>query len=83
MKRYIAAGIVVLAAAVGVGWKLESHSESSVGLQEISLVQHSERSNPGSTAAQARIRFRLSPNDVGYEIRATDDQVPQVSISAE
>ena len=81
MKRHIAAGIAVLAAAVGVGWKLDSQSESSTGLQEISLVQHSERSTPGATAAQARIRLRLSPNDADYEIRATAGQVPHVTLA--
>jgi hypothetical protein len=83
MKRNIAAGLVVVAAAAGVGWNLGSHSESSTGLQDISLVQHSERSDPGTTASQARIRLRLSPNDIGYEIRATAAQVPQVALAAE
>ncbi len=81
MKRHFAAALVVLAAAVGVGWNIGDRPESSSGLDDVSLVQHSERSHPGSTAAHARIRLRLSPDNVGYEISATADQVPQVSLA--
>ena len=66
MKRYIAA-LSILAVAAGVGWKLASHPETSVGLQEISLNQNSEHSQPGPTNALARIRIRVSPSDFGYE----------------
>jgi hypothetical protein len=49
MKRQIAAGLSILAVTAGVGWKLASHPETSAGLQEISLSQHSEHSHPGPT----------------------------------
>jgi hypothetical protein len=79
MMRHIAAGFSILAVAAGVGWKLASHPETSAGLQEVSLSQHSEHSHPGSTNAMAGIRVRLS----GSEIRATDHEVPQIAMAAE
>ena len=83
MKRRIAAVLSILAVAAGVGWKLASHPETSAGLQDISLKQHSEHSHPGPTNALAGIRIRLSPSDFGYEIRATADKVPQISLATE
>jgi hypothetical protein len=80
MKRHLAAGLSILAVAASVGWKLASHPETSAGLQEISLNQHSEHSHPGSTNALARVRVRIS--DFGYEI-GTAHNVPQISVAAE
>ena len=79
MKRHIAAALSILAVAAGVGWTLASHPETSAGLQEVSLSQHSEHSHPGPTNALAGIRIRLS----GSEIRATDHKVPQITLAAE
>jgi hypothetical protein len=83
MKRHIAAGLSILAVVAGVGWKLASHPETSAGLQEIRLNQHSEHSHPGPTNALAGIRIRLSGSDFGYAIKATDHKVPQISLAAE
>ena len=83
MKRNIAAGLSIVAVVASVGWKLASHPENSAGLQDISLIQRSERSQPGPTNALAGIRIRLSPSDFGYEIRATAHNVPQISLAAE
>ena len=80
MKRHIAAVLSILAVAAGVGWKLASHPETSPGLQEVSLKQHSERSLPSDAVARLRVRF--SPSDLGYELRATPDKVPQVALAA-
>lgn len=82
MKRQIVTGLAILAVAAGVGWKLSSHPETSAGLQEISLNQHSEHSNPGSTNATARIRIRLMPSDPSTEIGASHS-VPQIALTAE
>ena len=79
MKRNIAAGFSILAVAAGVGWMLASHPGTSTGLQEVSLSQHSEHSQPGPTNALAGIRIRLS----GSEIRVTDYKVPQIALAAE
>ena len=83
MRRQIAAALSILAVAAGVGWKLASHPETSAGLQEVSLNQHSERSQPGPNNALAGIRIRLSGSDVGNESRATAHNVPQISLAAE
>ena len=82
MKRHIAAGLSIIALATGVGWKLASHPETSAGLQDISLVQHSEHSHPGPTNILAGVRIRLSPSDFGYEIRTAAHKVPQISVAA-
>jgi hypothetical protein len=79
MKRHIVAGLSILAVAAGVGWQLASHPETSAGLQEVSLSEHSEHSHPGPTNALAGIRIRLS----GSDIRATDHKVPQITLAAE
>jgi hypothetical protein len=83
MKRRIAAGLSILAVAATVGWKLARHPETSAGLQEVRLKQHSERSHPGPTDKLAGIRIRLSPRDSSDEIRATNHNVPQVSLAIE
>jgi hypothetical protein len=83
MKRHIAAGLAILAVAAGVGWKLASHPETSTGLQEVRLNQHSEHSRPGPTTALAGIRFRLSGSDFGYAVKATDHKVPEVPLAAD
>jgi hypothetical protein len=83
MKRRIATGLSILAVAAGVGWNLASHQETSAPLQDIRLNQRSEHSRPGPTDALAGIRIRLSPSDFGYELRATDHKVPQISLAAE
>jgi len=82
MKRYVIAALSIFAAAATVGWQLASHPEASVELQEISLIQNSEHSQPGPTNALAGIRIRLSPSDFGYDIGATADAVPQISLAA-
>jgi hypothetical protein len=81
MKRYIAAVLSILGVAVGVGWNLTSHPETSLGLQEVSLNQHSEHSR--LSKAVGRMRVRVSPSDVGYEVQVSPDKVPPVSLSAE
>jgi hypothetical protein len=83
MKRHIAAGLSILAVAAGVGWKLASHPETTTGLEGVSLNQRSEHSHPGPSNALAGIRIRLSPSDFGYEVRATNHAVPQISLAAE
>ena len=83
MKRHIAAGLSILAVVAGVGWRLANHPESSAGLQDVSLIQHSEQSQPGPTNELAGIRIRLSPSDFGYEVTARADKVPQVALAAE
>jgi hypothetical protein len=83
MKRRVAAGLSILAVIAGVGWKLASHPETSAGLQEIGLKQHSEHSHPGGKNAVAGIAIRLMPGDFGYEIRAKGFKVPQISLTAE
>jgi hypothetical protein len=83
MRRHLLAALSILAVTAGVGWKVASHPETSAGLQEISLNQHSEHSTPGSTNALSRIRVRISPSDFGYELRATTQKVPQISVAAE
>lgn len=83
MKRQITAGIAIFAVAVGVGSKLASHPDTSAGLQEVSLNQHSERSHPGTSGALARIRIRLMPDDVGDDVRAKAHNVPQIALVAE
>lgn len=83
MKRHITAGLSILAVVGSMGWKLASHPETSAGLQDIRLIQRSERSHPGPTKALAGIRIRLSPSDFDGEIRATAHEVPQVSLATE
>lgn len=83
MKRRIAAGLSILVVAASLGWRLASHPETSPGLAEISLDQHSEHSRPGATEAWARVRVRVMPDELGDEIRAAADQVPQISLAAE
>ena len=83
MRRQITAGLSILAVVASVGWKLANHPESSAGLQDISLIQHSEHSHPGPTNALAGIRIRLSPSDFAYELRSRAHQVPQISLAAE
>ena len=80
MKRYIAAVLSILGVAVGVGWNLAGHSETSLGLHDVSLKKNSERSLPSDTVA--RLRIRVSPSDLGYELRVSPDKVPQVSLAA-
>jgi hypothetical protein len=82
MKRYVLAALSICAAAATVGWTLASHPETSVELQEISLIQNSEHSQPGPTKELAGIRIQLSPSDFGYDIAATADAVPQISLAA-
>ena len=83
MKRYVVIALSIFAAAAIVGWKLASYPETSVELQEIILIQNSEHSQPGSTTELGSIRVRLSPSDFGYEIGATADAVPHISLAAE
>ena len=82
MKRYVIAAFSIFAVAATVGWTLASHPETSVELQEISLIQNSEHSQPGPTKELAGIRIQLSPSDFGYDIAATADAVPHISLAA-
>ena len=82
MKRYVIVALLIFAAAATVGWTLASYPETSVELQEIILIQNSEHSQPGPTKQLAGIRIRLSPSDFGYDIGATADAVPQISLAA-
>ena len=83
MKRYIAAGLSMVAVVVGVGWKLASRPTTSTELEDIRLIQRSEHSHPGPSDALAGIRIRLSPNDFGYEITVPAREVPQIHLAAE
>lgn len=83
MKRYIAAGLSILALAAGMGWKLASHPETSAGLKDVRLIQHSEHSDPSPTKALAGIRIRLSPSDFDGEVRTTAHEVPQIALAAQ
>jgi hypothetical protein len=83
MKRQIAAGASILAVVAGVGWRLASHPDASVKLQDVRLIQHSEHSHPGPTDVLAGIRIRLSPGDFDDAIRAEAHQVPQIAVAAE
>jgi hypothetical protein len=83
MKRSIVAVLSVLAVATGVGWKVARHPETSARLQEIRLEQRSERSQPRVNKALAGIRIRIAPNDVGHDVGAKADKVPQISLAAD
>jgi hypothetical protein len=83
MKRQIAAVLSILAVVGGVGWTLAGHRESSARLQEIRLDKRSEHSPPGATDLLAGIRIRISPSDFGYEVRATADKVPHISVATD
>jgi hypothetical protein len=77
------AGFSILAVVTCVGLKLASHPETSAALKDISLVQHSEHSYSSPTPTFAGFRIRLSPSDFGYEVLATDREVPQISLAAQ
>lgn len=83
MKRHIMAGLSIVAVVAGVGWKLASHPETSTGLEDISLIQGSEHSRPGTTDALAGIRIRLSASDFGYDVSTTAHEVPQITLATE
>jgi hypothetical protein len=83
MKRSIVAVLSVLAVATGVGWKVASHPGTSARLQDIKLEQRSEHSQPRVNKALAGIRIRIAPYDVGSEIRATPDKVPQIPLAVD
>jgi hypothetical protein len=79
MKRKITMGLGILAAAAGVGWKLASHPETSAGLQDVGLIQQSERSYPGPSGALAGIRIRLSPSQFDDQLVLTAKEVPRIA----
>ena len=83
MKRHIAAGLAIVAVALGVGWKLSSRPSTSTHLEDIRLIQRSEHSHPGPRDALAGIRIRLSPSDFGDEIKVPARAVPRISVAAE
>jgi hypothetical protein len=83
MKRHIAAGLAIVGAAFGVGWKLSSRPATSTHLGDIRLIQRSEHSHPGPSDALAGIRIRLSPSDFGDEIKVPARAVPRISVAAE
>ena len=80
MKRVVIIVLSILAAAATVGWRLASHPVTSVELQELSVIQNSEHSQPGPPDALAGIRIRISPSDFGYDIGETADAVPQIRV---
>jgi hypothetical protein len=82
MKKFTVS-VSVLAVAAVVGWKVTSHRETSTGLQDIKLIEHSEHSHPGPSNALAGIRIRLSPSDFDDAIKATPGEVPQIALAAE
>ena len=79
-RRYVMIALSIFIVAATVGWQLASHPETSVELQDISLIQNSEHSQPGSTNALAGLRIRISPSDFGYDIGAKADAVPQIRV---
>jgi hypothetical protein len=81
MKPFIVAAISIFAVVAGVGWKLASHPETSVRLQDVSLIERSEHSHPGPNEALAGVRVRLSPSDFSYEFSASARKVPQISLT--
>jgi len=83
MKRYLAAGLSIVAVVVGVGWKLASHPATSTELEDIRLIQRSEHSHPGPSDALAGIRIRLSPSDFGYDVTVPAREVPRISLATE
>ena len=82
MKRVVIIVLSIFATAATVGWTLASHPENSAELQELSLIQNSEHSQPGPTKELAGVRIQLSPSDFGYDIAATADAVPQIALAA-
>jgi hypothetical protein len=83
MKRHFIAGLSIFTVAGVVSWKLASHPEASVGLQDVSVIQGSEHTHPGPTNELAGIRIRLSPSDFGLEITAPASAVPQITLASE
>jgi hypothetical protein len=86
MNRHVTVALSILAVAAttaGMAWKLASHPETSMGLEQVRLLQRSEHSRPDASKALAGIRIRLSPNDFDGEIRATPDEVPHVTLAAD
>lgn len=83
MKRNLIAVLSIFTVAGVVSWKLASHQEASIGLQDVSVIPNSEHAHPGPTNELAGIRIRLSPSDFGLEITAPAHAVPQISLAAE
>jgi hypothetical protein len=83
MTRRIAAVLAILAVVLGVGWKLAAHQETAAALQDVSLQQRSEHSQPGPASALAGIRIRLSGSDLGRLVRASDVRAPQISLAVD
>jgi hypothetical protein len=82
MKRHMLSGLSVLAVAAGVGWTVASRPGTSAGLDEVSLNQGSEHSDPGPSKTLAGIRVRIMPSG-GPAISATADKVPQIALVSE
>jgi hypothetical protein len=83
MKRQIAAGVSILGMALGVGWTLASHPETSTGLQQIQLSQRSEHARPGVTNTLAGIRVRISPGDANRQLTATARPAPHIAVAVD
>lgn len=83
MKRQIAAGLAIVAVALGVGWKLSSRPSAATDLEDIRVIERSEHSHPGPSDALAGIRIRLSPSDFGDEIKVPPRGVPRIAVAAE
>ncbi len=83
MKQQIVAGAFILAAVAAVGWNLARHPETSARLQDVSLIPHSEHSQPGPSEALAGVRVRLSPSNFDDAFKAKAHDVPQVTLATE
>ncbi len=82
MNRKIAMGLCIAAVAAVVQWRLASHPASSAALQDVRLIQSSERVHPGPPDALAGIRIRLSPSDFN-DADSVTAHVPQIQVAAE
>jgi hypothetical protein len=82
MKRFLIAGFSVLTVAGMMSWKLSNHAESSVSLQDISVIKDSEHTHQAPNNELAGFRIRLSPSDFGLEITAPAHAVPQIDLAS-
>lgn len=82
MKREFIAGLSIFTVASVVSWKLASHPEASVGLQDVSVIQGSEHTHPGPTQELAGIRIRLSPSDFSLDVTVPLHAVPQITLAS-
>lgn len=83
MKRNFIAALSIFTVAGIVSWKLASHPETSVGLQDVSVIQGSEHTHLDPENKLARFRIRVSPTNFGLEITTPANAVPQIALAAE